>query len=516
MRKIIIAAFSVALIIAVSVSCTQYTYLPLDPNNPWFGGNDKVMTTVQDVAENVNTGNIFVDAINATADEETIGIKSIDSYSKNASILSRTVTTEKYYVVVWLNGYIGENGALLFGDMNYVLNVSTDDASSEVTYSYNVESSSIEVQASGADVNATATVGGFTGTIEGISISTDAGATVITVNEDSTATVKQNKYEGSYQVGNDKITEAGAESEGEGSKAHPYVLENAEDFENIDGYGDNVYLELGADITTTGATVTTNGVTLDLRGHSVTSSGTAIQVINDGEITIHDSENGEGITAKKAAFWAYNDGTIHILNGNYSGNDAAVLIGMFDGSAESITSGSVTIEDGVFNGVEGAARVYGSSSLVINDGTFNSTYNLVIMTNGSSPLSNYFFYIDVNGGEFNGTMIQAGRDAGYIAGGFYICNTGTMDIDNAVLNIDGGVGIALRAGTVNVGRNVVVNHTNNTQDEGGKVGDAIVSLDVPKDIVIDYLSDYPGADPILNNDSNLDVVEIRVNSGNNQ
>ena len=144
MRKIIIAAFSVALIIAVSVSCTQYTYLPLDPNNPWFGGNDKVMTTVQDVAENVNTGNIFVDAINATADEETIGIKSIDSYSKNASILSRTVTTEKYYVVVWLNGYIGENGALLFGDMNYVLNVSTDDASSEVTYSYNVESSSIE------------------------------------------------------------------------------------------------------------------------------------------------------------------------------------------------------------------------------------------------------------------------------------------------------------------------------------------------------------------------------------
>lgn len=515
MRKIIIAAFSVALIIAVSVSCTQYTYLPLDPNNPWFGGNDKVMTTVQDVAENVNAGSIFEDAINATADEETIGIRRIESYSKNASILSRTVTTAQYYVVVWLNGYIGENGALLYGDMNYVLNASTDDISSEVTYSYNVETSSIEVQASGANVNATATVGGFAGTIEGISISTAAGAPVITVNEGK-ATAKQNKYDGSYQVGNDKITEAGAESEGEGSKTHPYVLENAEDFTNIDRYGDNVYLELGADITTTGAIVTANGITLDLRGHSVTSSGTAIQVINDGKITIHDSENGEGITAEKAALWAYDDGTIHILNGNYSGDDAAVLLGTFDGSAESITSGSVTIEDGVFNGVEGAARVYGSSRLVINGGTFNSTYNLVIMTNGSSPLSNYSFYIDVNSGNFNGTMIPAGRDAGYIAGGFYICNTGTMDIDNAVLNIDGGVGIALRAGTVNVGRNVVVNHTNNTQDQGGKVGDAIVSLDVPKDIVIDYLSDYPGADPILNNDSNLDVEEIRVNSGNNQ
>ena len=123
----------------------------------------------------------------------------------------------------------------------------------------------------------------------------------------------------------------------------------------------------------------------------------------------------------------------------------------------------------------------------------------------------------MNGGTLNAEMIQPARDDGYIAGGFYIANTGTLNLNGGILNIDGGVGVAVRAGTVNVAEGVVINHTNTTSDDGGKVGDAEVSLDIPNDIVVDELSDYPGTDPVVNNNEpDLNIVYITADSSSIQ
>ncbi len=500
MKKIGSKTVLILLALVLAVSCTQYQILP-----PWFlpGGDTSKVTEISDIAANVDTERILADAF--TLDNDTVGIESIESVSA-PSVSSSTVTRNVpvyYHVVVRVSDYDGTEGGKLSGRIVYEFTVS------DSTYSYVVLASSITVKASNADSSLTAVIKDFEGTVTGLTITGNNQYTAKDI------TVSQNDRKGSYESDGRTVTEAGKNTEGDGTSSSPYILMTNEDFVAIDDYGDNVFLALGSDMTS-GTTITSDGITLDLNGYSVTTNDTGI-LVNGGNATILDSRNGEGISAKDA-IWVIGNGNVRILNGKYTGETgSSILLGNFSGSAASIQSGSAVIEDGVFYGYDACIAIWGDSNLTIDDGDYSSDFNLVIMTNGSAPLSSYNFNITMNGGTLNAEMIQPARDDGYIAGGFYIANTGTLNLNGGILNIDGGVGVAVRAGTVNVAEGVVINHTNTTSDDGGKVGDAEVSLDIPNDIVVDELSDYPGTDPVVNNNEpDLNIVYITADSSSIQ
>lgn len=490
MRKVL-RALILALIMVAAVSCTQYVFVPVGGSS----GNT-VQTTIDDVAANVDTGDVLKAAIEG--DDPTAKVIGVEARggTTGASFMAARATMS-YRVTVLLTGYVGTDGGVINGLVYYTLTSIGSD------WTYTVELSSVTVKAEGAASAVSATVSGFTGTVTGITVEGDS------ITAGDAVTVSQDKYDGEYVVGGEAVTEAGVNNEGEGTKANPYVLKSDDDVANINSYGDGAYLSLGYDVTRT-VLIKNENVTLDLNGHTITVGDSNVGVcVQYGSSTILDSRNGEGITGG-VPLWADYDGTITVENGNYHGKISAGYVGNFAKTEESIRNGHIVINDGTFYGYDGGFAVWGDSSLVINDGDFTSDYNLVVMTNGSKPLADCHFDITVNDGTFNASMIELGRNDNYIAGGFYIANSGTLNLNGGVLNIDGGVGVVMRAGTVNVADGVVINHTNTTGDDGGKAGDAPISLDVPNDIVVDLRSDYPGEDPIVNNNAELNVVYIEA------
>ena len=501
MKKLITTLVAV-LIVFVGVSCNQYVYVPVDPNDPIFGGGSTTATTVTDVADNVDTGTILKDAITADETDDTIEIVSVTklpdtSGSTTVRAFSNMRATTAYEVVIRLNGYRGTANGTISGTISYRLEVSAGSA-----YTYTVSSSSVTVTASEADRSVTATVSGFTGSVSGITVVTGS----ITVTTGATVEVEQNKYAGSYEAGNETITEAGENSEGEGTEANPYVIMTADDLANIDRYGNDVYLELGADIEGR-ADITTTDVTLDLNGHTIKTpelkneqgqiygADSSSLIVEGGSLTILDSRNGAGIDAGYAALWARKDGEIHVINGTYRGTGSkasAVLIGNYGGSAESIENGSVIIDDGIFYGPEGCIALWGASELNINGGEYTSDGNLVIMTNGSADLVSHPFTITFNDGVINGSMIDNFRASNYIAGGFYIANQGNFYLNGGTINIEGGVGVAVRGGNVVISDDVIFNMTPYQDDTEGLLGDSPQIVVSDKQIVVDPDSRYPG------------------------
>ena len=133
--------------------------------------------------------------------------------------------------------------------------------------------------------------------------------------------------------------------------------------------------------------------------------------------------------------------------------------------------------------------VWGDGHLVINGGTFTAHDNTVIGTNGTGydtsvkPYAEYS--IEINGGTFNANI----ESSGYIACGIYAANAGSVVLRGGTFNINGGVGILVRGGSLDLRNAVIINNHIEGLDEG-KVGDSTVLVsDNP--IVVDYSSEYP-------------------------
>ena len=151
---------------------------------------------------------------------------------------------------------------------------------------------------------------------------------------------------------------------------------------------------------------------------------------------------------------------------------------------------------------EGCVLVTKGSELVVNGGTYTCYDNFVFGTNGNG--GNGGNHITINAGTFNGEI----KSAGYIACGIYVANDDVVVVNGGTFNITNGVGMAIRAGNIEVAEDVVFNVSGNTT---GKVGDSRVVMPAGEVFVVDFAAEYPGLDLAnfaLVNNTEYEVVAL--------
>ena len=175
--------------------------------------------------------------------------------------------------------------------------------------------------------------------------------------------------------------------------------------------------------------------------------------------------------------------TVTVKNGKYvSSNVAFVSISTSEETAK------LTLENVEAEAQEVCAMAFDKAELVINGGKYTSKDNFVIGTNGSKGRGENV--ITINGGEFNGFI----KTGGYIACGIYVANNDTVTVNGGTFNVEDGVGILMRAGKTTVAKEVKINLTRKNESlKDGKVGDSVINIEIPKELVKDYKSNYPGA-----------------------
>lgn len=242
-------------------------------------------------------------------------------------------------------------------------------------------------------------------------------------------------------------------------------------------------------------------MTLDLNGKKVTASDYAFEVLGKLVLT------GDGtVKATRDAVYAYNGGSVEVVNGTFDSGRQAFVVGRKEGFAADEKPSKLVIHDATVTSQEGSVCAHADSDVTINGGTFTSKDNLVVMTNGSASLVDHPYNITINGGTFNGKI----KSENYIAGGIYMANKGTVTLNGGVFNITDGVGIVVRSGKL-VANKVEINLTAGTRTSG-KVGDSQIVITSGSQIVKDLKANYPGGDPEISvNTTGYEVVDIDGN-----
>lgn len=197
-------------------------------------------------------------------------------------------------------------------------------------------------------------------------------------------------------------------------------------------------------------------IILDLNGYTIKAPTTKAYdaIINRGTLTIKDSKKTGEIISD------YNTG-----------------IGL-------LANSKTTIEYAKITGREGAIGGYASTvgaTLTINDGIFKGIDNAVVIFNGSERTGDANT-ITINGGTFNGTI----QSDGYVACGIYAPWQDNITVNGGTFNITNGAGIVARAGNVTV----TDGEFNTTGNTTGKVGDSRVVVPCSA-LVFDSGANYP-------------------------
>ena len=288
-------------------------------------------------------------------------------------------------------------------------------------------------------------------------------------------------------------------------------------------------IRLVNDVTTDSRiTIDDQTLTLDLNGHNIESTiDDLIYAINDAFLTINGTgtvhTKGDGVVLiAHDAVGIINGGTYISDNGNGLNVGTMGESGVLD---KKWSSGKLTINSGVtVEAKEYGLGVFTASVLTVNGGSFTTVDNAVIGTNGTRITGNasdavgnnpgYPSYtININGGTFTGNISSFKTIDGvlrpYIACGIYMANKGAVNITDGTFIINGGVGILLRGGSLDMqGGRIINNHIDGR--ENGLVGDSHVMLISDEAIVVDQrASDYPAADSIkIINNGGYAVVEL--------
>lgn len=238
---------------------------------------------------------------------------------------------------------------------------------------------------------------------------------------------------------------------------------------------DNLYTSLKAAISAAsdGQTVTllkdttesvvipaNRNVTFDLNGNKLTAPTDKRYdaIVNYGTLTINDSKK-----------------TGEIISNKNSG------IGIGANSNTTIVYAKITGQEGAIGGYQNTV----GATLTINDGIFNGIDNAVVIFNGSEREGNANT-ITINSGTFNGTI----KSNGYIACGIYAPWKDNIIVKGGTFNITGGAGIVARAGTVTIAGG----EFNTTGNTTGYVGDSKTTVPCSA-LVFDSRSSYPAKDP---------------------
>ena len=227
---------------------------------------------------------------------------------------------------------------------------------------------------------------------------------------------------------------------------------------------------LNADIR--GSVSFSNGsnIVLDANGHKIF-----------GKITVM---GGTSLTIKGNGYFNSKDHTIQIDDGSLTVDSGTFIAG--DCCIANLPAPNVT-----------------KPVITINGGTFTSLDNGVLMSNGNINLYQGAKWI-INGGTFNGNI----KSKGYIALGLCASNTDEVTINAGVFNIKNGVGIVCRSGKTTIGKDVIINITNDGTITSGLVGDSRIEISVSSYIVKDTKSKYPAGAPQIVNNSAYSIIEI--------
>ena len=282
----------------------------------------------------------------------------------------------------------------------------------------------------------------------------------------------------------------------------------------IDSYSGSytVYIDLTDDITFNESYNITKKVNVDLNGYDITFSNGCFIV--SGSLIVGDStaEASPIIDSNKNVAYvsgtisspgdtihAVNGGTVTIRAGHIeSGNIALYAEGNITPGGSEINS-SITVEDGWITSQEFALSPQGNgASVTVEGGVLETRDNAVIGGNGtrSGTEDKGSTTITMTGGTLIGHIVTSG----YVACGIYAPNHGAVTVTGGTIYADGGVGILVRAGTLEVW-DVRIEATGNA-DTIGMVGDSRVVVPCAA-IVFDEEANYPGM-------SETDIVEIHA------
>ena len=223
-----------------------------------------------------------------------------------------------------------------------------------------------------------------------------------------------------------------------------------------------------------------NTVTLNLNGKKLTGSGSTVMDVK-GDLTL---EGGTIENAGRIASVA-EGGKLTVSSGGYMATSGCAFYAGSTASGQEENGGTIVIDGGVIQAQEFCIGVVRGGSLTVNGGTLTSVDNAVIAGNGMSDDPNTA--ITINGGTFNAGITTSG----YIACGIYHPGKGTLTVNGGTFNIEGGVGILLRDGTLTLTDGVTFNHITVENLREGKVGDAATQIPVGDNIVVEQgLSGY--------------------------
>lgn len=484
-------AFSVLLAVLLIASCTQVRFVEMIPDD-----GDKKETPISDLPKIVDPKTILKDAANKV---DGLSYKVGSSSEAFASRAAGDAGPVYYQMVVSFRGYESANGIISRGTLTFNFEPITEDG---YKYKYTANGNGLVV-ASNTEVRTRRTdAEGLVGRVKGFDFTGDG---IVSVTADYK--VEVNPYKGSFTSGRDKVTIAESEgvvSGGNGTADSPFIISDLETLKNINEFGDNVSFSLGIDVSKT-IQIENKNITFDINGHQINVPDGDGIIVNGGTATILDS--GEGTVNANNAVWVRNNGEAIIENGTYKGSSSSLLVGYLASNVP-VENAKLTVMDGDFWGYDGTVVVWGQSTLDIYDGDFSSDDNLVIMTNGQSRMSEMPYTINIYGGTYNGGITTEG----YIAGGIYMANTGTVTLNGGVFNIVGGVGVVVRSGTL-YANNVTINLEPKEGLVSGKVGDSSIHVTTASQIVIDDRAGYPGESPIVAvNNTSYTVKDVDGNS----
>ena len=225
-------------------------------------------------------------------------------------------------------------------------------------------------------------------------------------------------------------------------------------------------------------------VVFDLNGNTLTTTKSNALVANGGDLTI---SNGTVVSTGRVAV-AQNGGTLTIDDATIQSGDVA-LQATGAGSKLIIESGEITAQ-------ECGALVTTEAEFTMNGGEITAIDNAAIMGNGTVKAGEDQGHVVIN---FNGGELNCGiTSAGYSACGIYMPNSGELNVNGGVINVEKGCGILMRAGMLNLNAGEI--HCSDPSGvEGGfvgKVGDSRVVVPCAA-LVMDDKANYPG---LLNGD----------------
>lgn len=221
-------------------------------------------------------------------------------------------------------------------------------------------------------------------------------------------------------------------------------------------------------------------IVLDLNGKTLSASSETAITVYGGKLTVEDGtidnrpsiasdyksvnyESGK-ITAEATAVSVYDGGELVVNSGIIeSTKNCGIYVGSEVENDTQVSHGIATINGGYVHAREFGVGIMGQNSIfTVNDGVIVADDNAAIGGNGTPTMGGTTMNIK------GGTAISHIITSGYIACGIYHPQQGTLNISGGTIYADGGVGVLMRGGKLNMtGGNVIATGT-----DSGKVGDS--------------------------------------------